>query len=164
MVMLLLLAIKSSSPMVTTYKESNSVTHSGNLWFSAGFLALLISCVAWWVAFFYNAPMDWISRHWLQIVTAGIVYSYLIAIWMYVRALRAPEENLAPESTGMSISRVLDMLHWETELERNPVKIIIKRILIPRMNQFDDVKKSAMEVLVMIPGQRRKTSTKICIP
>ena len=70
---------------------------------SSGFLSLIITVIAFAVAVKLNAPVEWIVAHWLHVVTAGVVYSFLLAIWMYVRSLSQPANELAAECTGTPV-------------------------------------------------------------
>ena len=75
-----------------------------------GFLALIISCIVFALAFHQDCvKMDYIYKHWLQFVTASIVYSLLLSVYLYVRSLFRPQSELAPEVTGEVVLRLFSL-------------------------------------------------------
>ena len=72
-----------------------------------GLLAVMVSVILFFLLYFIDVDMSYIQRHWLQFVTASIVYSFLLSVYLYIRAQYKPQIELAPESTGKSYPFIL---------------------------------------------------------
>ncbi|XP_067938562.1 delta(14)-sterol reductase TM7SF2-like [Watersipora subatra] len=65
-----------------------------------GLLALLVTVCVFALLYFLKYDMSYVYQHWLQFVTASIFLSFVLAVFLYVKALNAPAKDHAPESTG----------------------------------------------------------------
>ena len=60
-----------------------------------GFFALVISLLAFGVAVYLKYPVQIVHKKFLQLITSGIVFSFILSILLYIKARRGPNANLA---------------------------------------------------------------------
>jgi hypothetical protein len=62
----------------------------------SGFFALVVSLLAFGVAVYLKYPVQIVHKKFLQLITSGIVFSFILSILLYIKARRGPNANLAP--------------------------------------------------------------------
>lgn len=61
-----------------------------------GFFAFVVSLLAFAAAVYYKVPVTIVYDKFLQIMTSAIIFSFVLAVFMYIKARRGPIKNLAP--------------------------------------------------------------------
>lgn len=62
----------------------------------SGFFAFIASLLAFVGALYMKVPVTIVYDKFLQIATSAIVFSFVLAVIMYVKARSGPAKNLAP--------------------------------------------------------------------
>lgn len=68
-----------------------------------GFYAFILTSAVVGAALFWGVELYYVYRHFLQLALAAIVFSVVLSVYLYVRALRAPPDELSPASSGNAI-------------------------------------------------------------
>lgn len=68
-----------------------------------GFYAFVLTSAVLGAALFWGLDLYYVYRHFLQLALAAIVFSVALSVYLYVRALRAPQDELSPASSGNAI-------------------------------------------------------------
>nr|KAF6395310.1 lamin B receptor [Rousettus aegyptiacus] len=68
-----------------------------------GFYAFVLTSAVVGAALFWGLDLYYVYRHFLQLALAAIVFSVVLSVYLYVRALRAPPDELSPASSGNAI-------------------------------------------------------------
>ena len=61
----------------------------------AGFFAYIVSLLAFAAAVYFKVPVTIVYDKFLQLMTSAIIFSFVLAVFMYVKARRGPAKNLA---------------------------------------------------------------------
>lgn len=70
------------------------------IFFPRGFYAFVLTSAVVGAALFWGLDLYYVYRHFLQLALAAIVFSVVLSVYLYVRALRAPPDELSPASSG----------------------------------------------------------------
>ena len=69
-----------------------------------GFFAYVTSLVAFSVALYYKVPVTIVYDKFLPLMTSAVVFSFVLAVFLYIKAKLAPANKRAPGgNTGMFI-------------------------------------------------------------
>lgn len=85
-----------------------------------GFYAFILTSSVIGASLFRGVTLFYVYDHFLQLALAAIVFSVLLSVYLYARALRAPRDELSPASSGNTI-----------------YDFFIGRELNPRIGNFD---------------------------
>lgn len=85
-----------------------------------GFYAFLLTASAVGVSLFMGLDLDYVYKHFKQFALAATVFSVVLSFYLYIRALKAPQDKLSPASSGNAI-----------------YDFFIGRELNPRIGSFD---------------------------
>lgn len=65
-----------------------------------GFYAFILTAAVVGASLFWGVTLSYVYDHFLQLALAAIVFSVLLSVYLYMRALRAPWDELSPASSG----------------------------------------------------------------
>lgn len=68
--------------------------------FFKGFYAFILTAAVVGASLFWGVTLSYVYDHFLQLALAAIVFSVLLSVYLYMRALRAPWDELSPASSG----------------------------------------------------------------
>jgi len=69
----------------------------------SGFFAYVVSLLCFGAALYFKLPVTIVYDKFLQLATTAIVFSFFLAVFVYIKARLGPKKKLAPAgNTGMS--------------------------------------------------------------
>lgn len=72
--------------------------------FISGFFALIVSLMAFTGAVYMKYPIQIVHTKFIQLITSGIIFSFVLSLLLYIKARRGPNASLAPGgNTGNEI-------------------------------------------------------------
>ncbi|XP_058389611.1 delta(14)-sterol reductase LBR isoform X2 [Diceros bicornis minor] len=68
-----------------------------------GFYAFILTSVVVGASLFWGVELYYVYNHFLQFALAATVFSVVLSVYLFVRAWKAPREELSPASSGKAI-------------------------------------------------------------
>ncbi|XP_040852810.1 delta(14)-sterol reductase LBR-like isoform X2 [Ochotona curzoniae] len=68
-----------------------------------GFYAFLLTSAGVGACLFWGIELRYLYNHFLQFTLAATVFSVLLSVYLYARSLKAPREELSPNSSGNAV-------------------------------------------------------------
>ncbi|XP_059947359.1 delta(14)-sterol reductase LBR isoform X2 [Mesoplodon densirostris] len=68
-----------------------------------GFYAFILTSVLVGASFFWDVELYYVYSHFLQCALAATVFSVVLSVYLYARALKAPRNELSPASSGNAV-------------------------------------------------------------
>ncbi|TKC37679.1 hypothetical protein EI555_012671 [Monodon monoceros] len=68
-----------------------------------GFYAFILTSVLVGASFFWDVELYYVYSHFLQCALAATVFSVVLSVYLYARALKAPRDELSPASSGNAV-------------------------------------------------------------
>ncbi|XP_057382749.1 delta(14)-sterol reductase LBR isoform X1 [Balaenoptera acutorostrata] len=68
-----------------------------------GFYAFILTSALVGASFFWDVELCYVYSHFLQCAFAATVFSVVLSVYLYARALKAPRDELSPASSGNAV-------------------------------------------------------------
>ncbi|XP_059761504.1 delta(14)-sterol reductase LBR isoform X3 [Balaenoptera ricei] len=68
-----------------------------------GFYAFILTSALVGASFFWDVELYYVYSHFLQCAFAATVFSVVLSVYLYARALKAPRDELSPASSGNAV-------------------------------------------------------------
>lgn len=68
-----------------------------------GFYAFILTSAVVGTSLFWGVELCYLHTHFLQFALAAIVFSVVLSLYLYVRSLKAPRDELSPASSGNAV-------------------------------------------------------------
>lgn len=78
-------------------RELDVIVHPNSFVFLfTGFFALVVSLMAFAGAVYLKYPVQVVHEKFIQLISAGIIFSFVLSLLLYIKARRGLNANLAP--------------------------------------------------------------------
>ncbi|XP_022243627.1 lamin-B receptor-like isoform X2 [Limulus polyphemus] len=67
--------------------------------FVLGFAELIVSLLVLFVLGYFNFPLTFVYSHFIHLIVASVLFSFVFSVWLYFKSFQAPTYNINPEAT-----------------------------------------------------------------
>lgn len=90
--------------------------HFGLFFFLLGFYAFALTAAVVGISLYFELELHYLYDHFLQFAVSAIVFSVVFSIYLYIRSLKAPEENLSPGGNSGKSEKIKSFLYHDFSL------------------------------------------------